>query len=129
LRAEWQLLPSRQRRLLALGVAAALAAASWLGRLDDPWLLLLGLLALATALRDGLPSRRWRVRGFALQDGQWLLHLPGRSEPAELVEYHFPARRLGLLCFALASGRRLRVPLFPDSLSPEAFRQLAVALA
>ena len=55
--------------------------------------------------------------------------LPGRSEPAELVGYHFPAQRLGLLCFALASGRRLRVPLFPDSLSPEAFRQLAVALA
>ena len=127
--AEWRLLPSRQRRLYAWVIAAAALVALWAARLDSWWSALLAIVALFTALQGGPRAGRDGVTGFAVRDGQWRLLRNGRSEPVDLVYWHFPWRRVGLLCFALPSGHRMRVSLFPDSLRDEDFRRLAVALA
>ncbi len=146
-------LPSRRLRLLAGGFGAALLAAALVAVLMSPLrfaagsvvaaaLLFAGLCLLHAALRPAMVHRIdisgvGRIRLTVQQDvrpdaagGMPVLLLPGSTLWPRLMLLRFgPADGDGVARGRLARWRAGRcVVVFPDSVAPEAFRALAVAL-
>jgi hypothetical protein len=93
-----------------------------------PWRLLLGVL-LAASLYRASRAPRWReIR--AAGDGTWrLIGEDGETREAVTAGPGLCHPWLVILDLRLAAGRRLRVPLFPDTLSASEFKALRRRLA
>ena len=121
--------PSRALAAFLSGVHALSFAAAWLNPL--PLSLRLAL-ALGVLGSGGLAWRGWRKPALAAfkqqSDGGWLLHAAaGAPLEASLLGSSLACAWFVLLHFR-AGRRRFNVLVCRDSLPPEAFRRLRVAL-
>jgi len=125
---EFTLQPSKRFRvilllfiLLTLAIAATLSVSLWL---TLPLLILTSFYGIYCFNRWLYPVKSLR----RLSDGGWVLHTKMGEYLAELQGDSIVTSWVSVLSFQLENKKRLVAILFPDSLLPDGYKRLIVAI-